>query len=97
MFPCTKCGLCCQNVHLNDLYKNLDRGDGVCKNLTEFMTCGTYDNRPIMCRIDEAYDTIFSQHISRQAYYKLNADFCYHLQIIAEVPVDKRIDLLNLY
>lgn len=97
MFPCTKCGLCCQNVHLNILYRELDRGDGVCKNLTNLMTCGIYDNRPMMCRIDEAYDTIFFEHLTRQAYYKLNAECCYHLQMTADIPANKRIDILNLF
>ena len=96
MFPCTKCGLCCQNLSRNILYKDLDRGDGVCSHLTKTMTCGIYDNRPILCRIDEAYDALFSKQVSLLEYYKLNAQSCYELQAFAGVPRAERISTLNL-
>lgn len=32
MFKCDKCGLCCENLKMSSLYKELDRGDGICKN-----------------------------------------------------------------
>lgn len=91
MFPCTKCGLCCKNVGRNSLYKDLDRGDGICKNLTNTMSCSVYEDRPLLCRIDDAFDKIFAVHLSRKKYYELNVQVCYKLQVSAGTPVAERI------
>lgn len=32
-------------------YPELDRGDGICKNLAEDNTCRIYDDRPDYCRV----------------------------------------------
>ena len=49
-FPCTKCGACCRSVHGTPL----DRGDGACVHLGEDNACRVYDERPEVCRVDEA-------------------------------------------
>lgn len=48
-WKCIKCGACCH--HVEYVYPDLDRGDGVCKNLNRDMTCGIYETRPPLCRV----------------------------------------------
>ncbi len=75
MFKCYKCGLCCRNLHLSRLYCDLDKGDGACKYLVGNL-CGIYENRPLLCRIDESYDAFFKSVMSTDDYYRLNQDAC---------------------
>ena len=75
MFKCDKCGLCCSHVGESELYKDLDRGDGVCKFLDGNL-CSIYEMRPLFCRVDESYDEIFSAQMSRKDFYKLNYRAC---------------------
>jgi len=75
MFYCDKCGLCCSHIGGSEIYKDLDRGDGVCKFLKGNL-CSIYDNRPLLCRVDESYEKIFSGRISREDFYELNYKAC---------------------
>jgi Fe-S-cluster containining protein len=52
-------------------YKDLDRGDGVCKFLNENL-CSIYEQRPLLCRVDESWEKIFSSKMSREDFYELN-------------------------
>lgn len=79
MFFCEKCGECCKHLDRSDLYKDLDRGDGVCKYLKQNI-CSIYDKRPIICRVDESYYSFFKEQISLENYYKLNYDACNKLK-----------------
>lgn len=79
MFKCNKCGICCRNLDKSDLYKQLDRGDGVCKYLNKNL-CSIYQERPLICRIDESYEAYFSEVYSKEEYYKLNYEACQKLQ-----------------
>lgn len=81
MFKCDKCGLCCSNIGGIDLYKDLDRGDGVCKFLKGNL-CSIYDNRPLLCRIDESWKSYFSSEISLNSFYELNYQGCERLKNI---------------
>jgi len=45
---CTKCGACCRLAGV--AIPELDRGDDVCRHLTEENLCGIYEKRPILCR-----------------------------------------------
>lgn len=53
MFLCKQCGKCCKLMyHLpndNKWRKLLDRGDGICKYLTETNICSIYLHRPHIC------------------------------------------------
>lgn len=55
-FNCTRCGLCCRDVHLVPQVAHFDRGDGTCINLQAeadgTYTCLIYDARPDACRTD---------------------------------------------
>ena len=59
----------------SEIYKELDRGDGICKYLKGNL-CSIYKNRPMICRIDEGYEAIFRNYISKDEYYKQNYRVC---------------------
>lgn len=77
MFECDQCGLCCKTVGRTSGYKHLDRGDGICIHFdTKTYLCSIYEERPLICRVDEAYEAYFKKSISKNEYYKLNYDAC---------------------
>lgn len=75
MFQCNQCGLCCKNLNLSPVYAELDRGDGACKYLRDNL-CSIYNDRPLLCRIDESYEAFFKDSFSKEEYYKLNYEMC---------------------
>lgn len=75
MFKCDKCGHCCRHLANSEVYKELDRGDGVCKYLDGNL-CSIYDDRPDICNIDKAYELYFKDDISKEDYLKFNHDAC---------------------
>ena len=80
MFKCSQCGECCKHLDRSELYRELDRGDGVCRYLSGNL-CSIYENRPLLCRIDESYDKYFSEIYTRDEYYRLNEQACKILQL----------------
>jgi len=81
MFPCSGCGLCCQNISKIENLKKFDLGNGVCKHY-DFITrgCKIYQNRPNICNIEKMYNLVYFKLYSKQEFYKLNADVCNKLQ-----------------
>lgn len=79
MFPCERCGECCRHVGLSELYRNLDRGDGVCRYLKGDL-CSIYQTRPLLCRIDESYNRFFSEEMTREEFYRANLQACSELK-----------------
>lgn len=79
MFQCEKCGVCCRSLGLSPLYSALDRGDGVCRHLCGNL-CSIYENRPLLCRVDESYEVFFKGQVSREDYEKLNHEACHKLK-----------------
>ncbi len=79
MFNCDKCGLCCSNIGGIELYKDLDRGDGVCKYLKDNL-CSIYENRPLLCRIDDSWKQFYSSEMSLECFYELNYKGCKKLK-----------------
>lgn len=75
MFMCDKCGECCRNLDKSPVYSELDSGNGVCKYLDGNL-CSVYENRPLLCRIDESYEAFFKNVISINEYYRLNNESC---------------------
>lgn len=47
-WECNKCGACCRIA--GKIVPELDRGDGVCRWLTETNLCSIYEIRPQICR-----------------------------------------------
>lgn len=80
MFQCDKCGACCRNLRLSPLYKELDRGDGVCRYLNGNL-CSIYDKRPLICRVDDSYNEFFKDKLSLEEYYRLNCEACTKLKM----------------
>ncbi len=83
MFHCEHCGCCCRNLDKSDIYAALDRGDGVCKYLNG-NDCLIYENRPLLCRIDESYNKMFKGLMSRENFYDINKQVCKKLQKLEE-------------
>lgn len=79
MFECDCCGCCCRNLNKSALYKELDRGDGVCKYLCGNL-CSIYETRPLLCRVDECYDLFFSALMTKKEYDQLNLNECERLK-----------------
>ena len=78
-FKCDKCGECCRNLHLSDLYSDLDSGDGTCRYLVGNL-CGFYEERPLKCRVEESYYAFFSEEMTREEYDQKNAEMCRYLK-----------------
>ncbi|AVP65972.1 zinc/iron-chelating domain-containing protein [Clostridium botulinum] len=79
MFMCDKCGQCCRNLDKSPIYAELHSGNGVCKYLDGNL-CSIYENRPLLCRVDESYDAFFKNTMTLEKYYKLNYEFCIKLK-----------------
>lgn len=75
MFKCDMCGECCRNLDKSSLYEDLDMGNGVCRYLNG-NKCSIYDDRPLLCRIDESYEAFFKDVITIDEYYRLNYEAC---------------------
>lgn len=75
MFKCDKCGECCRNLNKVNIYKDLHNGDGICRYL-EGNECSIYENRPLLCRVDESYEKLFKNIMSYKEYLQLNYQSC---------------------
>lgn len=76
-FPCTQCGLCCQNVHLAEQTSYLDRGDGSCRYYDDAgKRCLIYETRPDICRIDRQYKLYYAEQYSWDEFVEANVAVC---------------------
>ncbi|MFJ3683331.1 YkgJ family cysteine cluster protein [Pseudomonas sp. NPDC090208] len=76
-FPCYQCGLCCQNVHLAEQTRFLDRGDGTCRHYVEGSKhCSIYDDRPDICRVDRQYQMHYAERYTWNEFVELNLQVC---------------------
>jgi len=81
MFPCTACGLCCQNISKVKELKNFDLGNGICKYFDPINnSCKIYDRRPNICSIDKMFYLKYKRYFTREAFYIENAKVCNALQ-----------------
>jgi Fe-S-cluster containining protein len=83
MFECDCCGCCCRNLDKSELYADLDRGDGTCIYLVDNL-CSIYNERPLLCRVDECYERYFCEFMEREEYYRLNKEECKKLKNMEE-------------
>lgn len=82
-FPCNACGMCCRHVHLSELTRALDRGDGICRNLDNSTSlCSIYESRPDVCRVDLMYRQYFQEHQTWSVFVAKNMQACEQLQAI---------------
>ncbi len=83
MFACSKCGLCCKSIGVNEVYRELDRGDGVCKNFdVKTNLCKIYESRPLICRVEEYYVENLSDSILKSDWFLMNEQSCIALKTI---------------
>lgn len=75
MFEYDKCGECCRNLDKSPIYKELHDGDGICRFLNG-NECSIYNERPIICRIDEGYDAFFKNEMTYEAYLRATYECC---------------------
>jgi Fe-S-cluster containining protein len=92
MFPCTKCGLCCQNITNVKELKDFDIGNGICKyyNIAN-NECAIYDDRPDICRIEKMFKIKYYEYFTKKNYYEANAKICNLLQVTHNLNSDFRV------
>ncbi|MGD9585419.1 MAG: YkgJ family cysteine cluster protein [Brachymonas sp.] len=79
-FPCSQCGLCCQQVYRSNLTIHLDRGDGTCRHFdANSKSCIIYDQRPDICRVDQQFIAHYSSQYSWDEFIYLNMQVCKQL------------------
>lgn len=94
MFPCTQCGLCCQNISGIKELESFDLGDGICKYFDKkSSSCKIYEHRPNICKIDHMYKTEYKKYFTKQEYYLKNATACNALQEACNMGTEYRIKL----
>lgn len=93
-FPCTQCGACCKSIASVEFLSEFDDGRGKCKYLDDVSNkCEIYSKRPLLCRIDEAYEQFFYENFTKREYYKMNAEACNKMQIQAGISEKYRVKL----
>jgi len=75
MFKCDKCGACCRNLDKSPIYSEMHNGDGICRFLVG-NECSIYEERPIICRVDEGYEVFFKDKMSYEDYLKATYESC---------------------
>jgi Fe-S-cluster containining protein len=81
VFPCQRCGLCCQHVHLAAETQFLNRGDGTCRYYeAASRLCSIYAERPDICRVDLQYMKKYALLYAWDEYVALNLLVCANLQ-----------------
>lgn len=75
MFQCDQCGKCCEKVGSSKLYRFLADSAGKCKYLND-NKCSIYDQRPLICRVDEMYEHYYKDSMSLFDFYSLNYESC---------------------
>ena len=81
MFPCSGCGLCCQNITGVEGLEKFDTGTGICEHFNiSNNSCSIYDNRPDICNIDKMYKLKYNQFFTKHEFYYENARVCNLLQ-----------------
>ena len=77
MFYCDQCGCCCRSIGDISSFQELNRGDGVCRYLNvDTNLCTIYENRPLLCRVEECYKMFFKDKISKEEYNRINYEAC---------------------
>lgn len=86
-FKCSGCGACCMVAASVGLP---DRGDGACVYLTEDNQCSIYEDRPLICRVDDLFEHI-DHGLTREEWNESNTKSCHNL--IDELGLDKKYKL----
>lgn len=86
-FPCVSCGACCRSIAGLQQLAEYDRGDGVCRHLTNDNQCRIYDERPGVCRVDESCPPV----MNAAEWHRRNLAACerLHLQVYGQPLITK--------
>lgn len=107
-FGCTGCGLCCRFVkqalenpnkapepYRTELKKfpYTAKEDGSCEKLIN-NKCSVYEDRPLICRIDDLYDKYAETHfkVSRKDYHLREAQSCNSMMKQRNYPKNLLVD-----
>jgi Fe-S-cluster containining protein len=94
MFPCSGCGLCCQNISNVQELKSYDLGNGVCKYFDKASNgCNIYDTRPDICRVDTMFELVYHKEFGLEEFYIANASVCNALQESYKIDTSFRITI----
>lgn len=80
-FICDKCGLCCKYLIKSvdkDLVKSLlSEDEQSCKYYNDIKkTCNIYEDRPLICKVDDLYDKVLSEFMTKEDYYTNQYQCC---------------------
>jgi len=94
MFPCTSCGLCCQNISGVEELKEYDLGNGICKYFNpQHKICTIYETRPNICRVDKMFEIKYKKYFTLKDFYRENAKVCNTLQELYKLNTSFRIKI----
>lgn len=94
MFPCTSCGLCCQNITGIDELKEYDLGNGICKYFNGISNqCKIYTTRPRICQIETMFEVKYNKYYTKKEFYTVNAKACNSLQISYGINEDFKVNI----
>lgn len=80
-FPCDKCGACCCHISTIPELQEYDLGNGVCKFFdTSTKECKIYNTRPLVCRVDEMFESRYKNLMSKEIFYQKNLEICKQLK-----------------
>ena len=86
-FHCSQCGACCMSVEGVEGFEELTADDGSCKLFDkETHLCTIYDERPLLCRVDEAFDAYYASSMSWEEYLDANYKSCKELREALGIP-----------
>lgn len=88
--------MCCQNIsHIPEL-KDFNLGNGICKYF-DFQTkgCKIYEQRPLICKVDESFEKIYFKQFSQKEFYQLNAQVCNNMQEKLNLNLSFRVKISN--
>jgi Fe-S-cluster containining protein len=92
-FPCSKCGACCRRVGGYNGFPEPVNPDGSCSHLQKDNSCGIYETRPMVCRVEESFETL-NLGITKEEYYRKNSIECN--KMMDQDGVGEKIDM-NIY
>jgi len=75
VFPCIKCGLCCKMLQHIPILTDYDIGNGACRYL-ENNLCSIYEDRPLICNIEEMYFLYFKGKMTEKEFVDINIKSC---------------------
>lgn len=80
IFPCDKCGICCNHINEIPELSLFDSGNGRCIHLAENNLCDIYETRPDICNVEVMYRKRYCFEMSEDEYIMVNVAGCNELK-----------------